>query len=64
MREIMFRKFKYRLLRWLLDDICEKSKCDTCALSYEIEVGGYKGNACREGDVFYQARNAWDLWED
>lgn len=60
----MIERIKYKLLCWLLGDICKNCKCDTCALSYDIEVAGYKGNACREGDVFYQARNAWDLWEE
>lgn len=60
----MLRKFKYKLLRWLLDDICKKSNCNACTLSYKIEVAGYKGDACKEGDIFYQARNAWNLWEE
>lgn len=60
----ILNRIKYYLLRWLLGDICKNSECNKCVLSYEIEVAGYKGTACREGDVIYQARNAWDLWED
>ena len=57
----MIRRIKYLLLRWLLGDICIKSNCDSCILSHEIEVAGYRGKACEEGDVFYQAKKLWRL---
>ena len=43
----MLRRIKYRLLRWLLDDICEKSTCVSCC--------------CFETDIFTQARKVWGL---
>lgn len=59
----MIGRIKYLLLRWLLGDICKKSDCDNCILSHEIEICGYRGKACEEGDVFYQARKVWGLEE-
>ena len=55
----LLNRIKYRLLRWLLDDICCKSECEKCVLSHAITVGDYQGNACHEEDVFYQARTVW-----
>ena len=57
----MLRQIKYRLLRWLLDDICEKSICESCC------IGGVKKDinaiVCFENDVFVQARKVWGLEE-
>ena len=64
----MLRRIKYRLLRWLLDDICDRfeSECEKCFLTNEINVDGYKCSACFQDDVLRQARRVWDLmypWE-
>lgn len=59
----MLGRIKYQLLRWLLDDICEKSECNKCILHGMAEIAGIKCTSCEEGDVFYQARKVWDLEE-
>lgn len=57
----MIRRIKYRLLEWLLNDICIKSDCEKCDMTEEIDIDGYKGGACMEMDVFRQARKVWGL---
>ena len=59
----MLGRIKFKLLKWLLDDICMKSECRQCQLSSEIEINGYVGTACGEEDIFIQARKAWGLEE-
>lgn len=64
----MLRRIKYRLLRWLLDDICKRGgveawDCKKCTLDYEIDVDGFRGWSCLLNDVFAQARKVWGLEE-
>lgn len=63
----MLRRIKYRLLRWLLDDICIKSDCKDCYMYHEINIDGYLGCACRQDDILRLARRAWNMmypWEE
>lgn len=64
----MLRRIKYRLLRWLLDDICMRhsplaSDCVKCPMSYEAHVDDLIGPACLQNDIFVQARKVWKLEE-
>ena len=62
----MLRRIKYRLLRWLLDDVCKKVNCEECFLNHEINVDGYKCSACYHYDIRRLARKAWNVmypWE-
>lgn len=48
-------RLKFRLLLWLLGDICERSECKHCRL---------RGNGrydCKQSDVFAAARRAWKI---
>jgi len=58
---IMLKRIKYKLLRWLLDDICLKSECQKCRLSYNTKFCGSICHQCLEGEVFSQANKAWGL---
>lgn len=59
-------RIKYWLLRWLLNDICQRSDCESCGLA---GIGGYCSpdgepwNVCFENDVFVQARKVWRIGE-
>lgn len=53
----LWNKFKYALLKWLLNDICEKS--GKCAMCY-MNMGH---DQCGENSVFKQARMIWRLEE-
>lgn len=59
----MLGRIKYKLLCWLLGDICCGSDCHTCQLGHKTEIGGYEGIACQEEDVYIQARKVWGLEE-
>ena len=59
----MVRRIKYKLLCWLLDDICLKSNCKDCALGHIKRAGCMHGPACEENDIFVQARRAWCIKE-
>ena len=47
-------RFKYRLLVWLLGDICEKTVCDEC----EFNTGPMH---CFMNECHYQARKTWRI---
>lgn len=57
----LWNRFKYSLLRLLLDDICKKSYCENCIMYTLVQVGDYSGMGCEEQDVFYQARKVWRI---
>ena len=58
----MLRRIKYKLLCWLLDDICIKSKCKNCAMCHHSErYADALVDGCGENEVFVQARRAWGL---
>lgn len=59
----LWNRIKYKLLKWLLDDICVSSEYERCCLGSEINIDGYVGCACGEEDVFIQARKAWGMEE-
>ena len=64
----MLRRIKYRLLRWLLDDMCIRmgplcSDCKKCPMSYETRVDDLIGPACLQNDIFVMARKVWGLEE-
>lgn len=62
--DIMLRHIKYRLLRWLLDDICEKSVCELCRMGGECSIPGFQNSIqCYENEVTVQARRVWKLEE-
>ncbi len=50
------KHIKYRLLRWLLNDICTKSDCKNCAL-----FDSCSDCACYEDLLFVQARRVWGV---
>ena len=54
---------KYYLLRWLLDDICLKSKCEDCRLEHDTNFLGTICHSCLENDIFVQGRKVWGLEE-
>lgn len=58
----MFRRLKYWLLCWLLNDICDKSCCDGCSLDFPS--WGKQGFLCRMGAVYEQAQKAWKIGGD
>ena len=60
MRKIINR-IKYRLLVWLLGDICERcEECSKCRLGCESKLfNGWR--ECLEADVHIQARKVWGL---
>lgn len=57
----MFGYFKYKLLCWLLGDICQQSDCDTCGLNTGESVISLC--PCVENRIYTQARKAWNLEE-
>ena len=62
--DIMLRRIKYKLLKWLLGDICEKSYCQECRMGGECNIPGIKESIqCFENEVFVQARKVWGLEE-
>ena len=64
-----FSQVKYRLLRWLLDDVCRRSDCSEtgCRLCGEFVLDCCDADpatvTCFEEDVFMQARKVWGLNE-
>ena len=57
-------RIKYRLLAWLLIDICRKCEtCTDCRMAGEIELDDKLRVACFEDDVRIQAREVWGLNE-
>lgn len=59
----MLKRIKYKLLRWLLEDICLKSECKECHLRYDTNFCGTVCHQCLKGEVFSQAYKAWGLEE-
>lgn len=60
----MIARIKYRLLMWLLGDICEKSECEKCRMGGECSIPGFTNNIqCYENEVSVQARRVWKLEE-
>lgn len=60
----MIGRIKYKLLRWRLDDICEKSVCESCRMGGECSIPGFSGSIqCYENEVTVQARRVWKLEE-
>ena len=59
----LWNRFKYLLLRWLLDDICRKSDCENCIMRTRVRIDScdYKGWGCEEQDIFYQALRVWRI---
>ena len=58
----MLRRIKYWLLRWLLDDICEKIVCESCCMGGQCSIPGFQNSIqCYENEVFVQARKIWGL---
>lgn len=59
----LWNRFKYRLLVWLLGDICCKSDCKNCIMRTRVRFEGcdYEDWGCEEQDVFYQARKVWRI---
>ena len=49
----MVKRLKYKLLVWLLGEICERSDCKRCRF--------YHGRECHQGDTYAQARRVWGL---
>lgn len=60
----MFERLKYRLLTWLLGDICMRSHemCYGCTMCYEDPDDGAPG--CCENDIRIQARRVWGLEDE
>lgn len=55
----MIGQIKFRLLCWLLGDICMKSSCIDC----EVDKGGDVDVMCPCGEkyIYTQARKVWGL---
>lgn len=54
----MFNRIKYKLLCWLLNDICRRTEdCDRC----KFNRGGCKIEECAQADAFGQALRVWNL---
>ena len=57
----MLNKLKFKLLGWLLGDICEKAGGDyTCDKCY-LRVGEGEYGPCGQNDIFRQAVRSWRL---
>jgi hypothetical protein len=56
----MLRRFKYLLLRWLLNDICRKSDCSTCPLDGR-NVPPIRWCPCAENEIYRAARLVWEI---
>ena len=52
----MLGYIKYRLLGWLLCDICEKSGCENCMMYNDDRV-------CDSHFIYQQARKVWGMGE-
>lgn len=48
-------RLKFRLLLWLMGDICERNECKHCGLRGS---GRYD---CKQSDVFAAGRRAWKI---
>lgn len=48
-------RLKYKLLRWLLGDICTRSNCEQCRLR------GSGRYSCKQNDIYPQARRVWRI---
>lgn len=61
----MLGRIKYKLLVWLLDDICKKTMhCEKCYMGCECTIADLKNSTeCCEYDIFNQARRVWGLEE-
>lgn len=55
----MFRRLKYWLLFWLMDDICKKSNCRTC--KFDVELTSNACWSCNMPMIYEQARKAWKI---
>ena len=58
----MFRRLKYRLLRWLMKDICDRSYCNSCYI--DTMPWGPEKSHCRIGAVYAQAKEVWKIGGD
>lgn len=56
----MLNRIKYRLLIYLLNDICERSECDIC----DFDMSSVTPYSCHQNRVFVQARKVWGLNHD
>jgi len=52
----MIRRLKYKLFKWLLRDMCNKSECNRCAMR--------RTKHCKIFDVRLQAMRAWRIKYD
>lgn len=61
----LLNRIKYRLFRWLMDDICMHSgvngTCDGCKMNQPYEDGGFI-YPCLQNHVFVQAYRVW-MWD-
>lgn len=48
---------KYKLLKWLLGDICNKGDCKDC----EMDKGEYPWCDTLQKDILKQARKVWRI---
>lgn len=56
---ILIGHIKLKLLKWLFNDICFNSMCDTC----EIDKANIRDThcPCAAGFIYKQARKVWGL---
>ena len=57
----MIKRIKYRLLCYLLGDICKKSTCESCKICSCNLTNVYC--PCGENYIYKQARAVWGLEE-
>lgn len=50
---------KYKLLCWLLGDLCVRSRCDSCRMM-NFSYGDHYC-PCNENDIYIQARKVWGI---
>lgn len=55
----MLGRVKLRLLKWLFDDICWRSSCDTCEVAKANITDPHC--PCGAGFIYKQARKIWGL---
>lgn len=52
-------RIKYKLLCWLLGDLCARSECGVCEL-WQYAYGNHYC-PCNENDIYRQARKVWKI---
>lgn len=57
-------RIKYKLLNWLLKDICGKAKCSNCECGQPVATKGRKVRECTQFYIRRQAKKTWNIEEN